>query len=97
MGRVKRTQNLESFWSVFIQTIKDYTRKTTVHGVRYITEEQFSMVEHVGWVLVLVMSSVFCCVFIFHIVEKWTRSPVIVTFATKTTAITEVDMQAKFQ
>lgn len=29
--------------------VYDYTRKTPIHGVRYITEEQFSIVEHVGW------------------------------------------------
>lgn len=96
MGRGERTRKLKSFWSVFIQTIKEYTRKTSVHGVRYITEEQFTTIERVGWVLVLVLSSALCCVFISHSVAKWIRSPVIVSFATKTSPITEVDMQVEY-
>lgn len=91
MRRVERTQNLKWPLSAFRITVKDYMRKTTIHGVRYITDEQFSLMEHVVWIVWLVMSSAFCCVFICHIVEKWNRSPVVITFASRNIPTNEVN------
>lgn len=70
--------------------IKEYASRTTVHGVQYITEEKLSLTERIWWVLVLMSSIALCSFFIYNILAKWSRSPVIVTFATKTTAINEV-------
>lgn len=68
----------------------EYSSRTTVHGVQYIAEEKLSLTERIWWILVLISSIVLCSFFIYNILAKWSRSPVIVTFASKTTAITEV-------
>lgn len=72
--------------------VKEYASRTTVHGIRYINEDKFSAIERIWWAIVFILSVATCSVFIYHILEKWSRSPVIVTFASQPTAITEVNL-----
>lgn len=70
--------------------LKEYSSKTTIHGVHYVNEAKTSLFERVWWIVVLITSIIICGIFIYQIWAKWNRSPVIVTFASKTTPITEV-------
>lgn len=70
--------------------LTEYSTNSTIHGVPYLTEKKFSLAERILWLIILLVSVVICSVFIFHIIEKWNRSPVIVTYASRTTSILDV-------
>lgn len=67
----------------------EYSDNSTVHGVRYAVESK-TLLERIWWILVIISSIFVCIFFILNIHNKWSRSPVIVSFSSKPTPVVEV-------
>lgn len=90
MSLFEKMRKLKGSYAVLWEIVTDYTAKTTIHGLRYLTDKRYSTAERVFWLIILFMSVIFCGYFIFDIIEKWNSSPVVMTFESRTTQMLEV-------
>lgn len=68
---------------------KEYSQRSTIHGISYLGERELHWTERIWWILALCTSisvSFYC---IFKVYAKLT--PVVITFADYTTPITEIN------
>ncbi|XP_044258411.1 pickpocket protein 28-like isoform X2 [Tribolium madens] len=72
---------------------KEYCESTSIHGFKYLGEDR-PICERLWWAIIFVFCLSGCSFMIYTIYEKWDKSPVIVTFATKETAIYEIPFPA---
>src|SRR5690349_3656385 len=72
----------------------DFSNNSTVHGVKYLGEHRRHWVERVFWVIAFVISLTGCLFLIMKVYEKWQLSPVIVSFAEKSTPVWQIPFPA---
>ncbi|CAG9863464.1 unnamed protein product [Phyllotreta striolata] len=72
---------------------REYCRNTSIHGFRYFGENR-TYFERVWWFLVFGVTLAACVMSIREVYNKWLRSPVIVSFATKGTPIYTIPFPA---
>nr|CAD7454156.1 unnamed protein product [Timema tahoe] len=77
-------------WEYF----KDFSGNTSIHGIKYLGEENRHVFEKVCWVVFLLLSVGFCSHLIFKVWVKWNSSPVIVSFNEKSTPVWEIPFPA---
>lgn len=65
-----------------------------MHGVKYLGEKQRHWLERIFWVIAFMISFLGCCVLINKIYVKWQLSPVIVSFAEKSTPVWQIPFPA---
>ncbi|XP_055382468.1 pickpocket protein 28-like [Condylostylus longicornis] len=70
----------------------EYCECSTIHGVRYIGERRRSWIERVFWLIIFGISIYICVTLIQNIWKKWHSTPVIVSFADKSTPIWQIPM-----
>ncbi|CAH1116192.1 unnamed protein product [Phaedon cochleariae] len=72
----------------FFKSVRNYFREycncTSIHGFRYFGEKR-TIFERVWWFLIFSITLATCIFCIREVYQKWLRSPVIVSFATKET------------
>ncbi|XP_031352525.1 pickpocket protein 28-like [Photinus pyralis] len=71
-----------------------YCESTTVHGVKYVGERGRHVLEKLAWTAVVFVVCVFCIMLIHKTYQKWQLSPVIVTFASQETPISQIPFPA---
>lgn len=77
-------------WGLF----GDFSNNSTVHGVKYLGERRRHWVERAFWVVAFFTSVIGCSIMILKIYEKWQLSPVIVSFAEKSTPVWQIPFPA---
>lgn len=68
----------------------DFSSKSTIHGVRYLGERHRHWTERTFWIIAFLTSALGCSLMVMQIYDKWTNSPVIVSFAEKATPVWEI-------
>lgn len=72
----------------------DYVNNSSVHGIKYITQRHRHWSERVFWILAFVISLSACSKMIYDVYSKWQQSPVIVSFAQKSTPLYQIPFPA---
>ncbi|XP_055527902.1 pickpocket protein 28-like [Wyeomyia smithii] len=72
----------------------EYCSNSSVHGVRYFGCSERTWCEKIWWIIVFVLSIVSCTFLINKIYRKWDETPVIVSFAEKTTPVWQIPFPA---
>lgn len=72
----------------------DFSRNSSVHGVKYIGERRRHWSERMFWVIAFLISFLGCTMMIYKIYVKWQLSPVIVSFAEKSTPVWQIPFPA---
>ncbi|XP_053685872.1 pickpocket protein 28-like [Sabethes cyaneus] len=72
----------------------EYCSNSSVHGVRYFGCRERTWSEKIWWIIVFVLSIVSCTFLIHKIYRKWDETPVIVSFAEKTTPVWQIPFPA---
>ncbi|XP_060804918.1 pickpocket protein 28 [Amyelois transitella] len=85
------TKKKENF---FKEYLVDYSSNSNLHGLRYIGEKERTHIERVFWLFAFICGSVLCAGLIMKTYMKWTSTPVIVTFAEKTTPTWQIPYPA---
>lgn len=75
-----------------IEVLKRYADQTTIHGIRYVKVSN-TIFEKTYWLLVIAISITVCTIFIVNVYNKWNRSPVIISFASKPTPVIKVNLR----
>lgn len=70
-------------FSIVKETIKEYCEITTIHGIHFIADVKRTIFERISWLITFILSFAMCIFLILNIVDKTSRTPVIVTFADK--------------
>uniref|UniRef100_A0A1B0DLX3 Uncharacterized protein n=1 Tax=Phlebotomus papatasi TaxID=29031 RepID=A0A1B0DLX3_PHLPP len=79
-----------AIWGFF----SDYCNNSTIHGVRYLGEKRRPWTERVWWIVVFIFSISACSLLIWSSWKKWDDTPVIVTFADKSTFVWQIPFPA---
>uniref|UniRef100_A0A1B0DLX5 Uncharacterized protein n=1 Tax=Phlebotomus papatasi TaxID=29031 RepID=A0A1B0DLX5_PHLPP len=79
-----------AIWGFF----SDYCNNSTIHGVRYLGERRRPWIERVWWLVIFVISISVCSLLIWSSWKKWDDTPVIVTFADKSTFVWQIPFPA---
>ncbi|XP_026472958.1 pickpocket protein 28 isoform X2 [Ctenocephalides felis] len=74
--------------------IREFCANTSIHGVKYLGERRRSTTERLWWIIVFIASLSMCGILIMKVWHKWDSSPVIVSFAEKTTPVWQVPFPA---
>lgn len=77
-------------WGLFAE----FSNNSTVHGVKYLGERRRHWAERIFWVVAFCISVCGCSIMIHKIYEKWQLSPVIVSFAEKSTPVWQIPFPA---
>nr|NP_001246909.1 ripped pocket, isoform B [Drosophila melanogaster]AFH06228.1 ripped pocket, isoform B [Drosophila melanogaster] len=78
----------------FITTYHEYCRNTSIHGVQYLGEQERPFRERIFWLFVFLISIYGCSTLIQSAYTKWTETPVIVSFAEKSTPVWNIPFPA---
>lgn len=71
----------------------DYMKRSTIHGVAYISQPDRPLIERVLWLVTIVLSIGCGSFYIASTYAKWQSSPVIVTLDDRPTYVQEVCLQ----
>ncbi|XP_034487599.1 pickpocket protein 28 [Drosophila innubila] len=78
----------------FVSTYQDYCQHTSIHGVQYLGENNRPIKERIFWLSVFVVS-IYCCTKLIHSAyTKWDATPVIVSFAERSTPVWNIPFPA---
>ncbi len=77
-------------WGLFM----DYSANSTVHGVKYLGERKRHWSERAFWLVAFIIAVYGCGNLIINIYIKWQQTPVIVSFAEKSTPVWSVPFPA---
>lgn len=88
--RIKYGGPLKAAHGLFVE----YCQNTSVHGLQYLGERKRTFVERIFWIIMMVVSLYFCGILIWNIYVKWDTSPVIVSFAEKSTPVWQIPFPA---
>lgn len=72
----------------------DFSNNSTVHGVKYLGERRRHWTERAFWIIAFMISVIGCSIMIHKIYDKWQLSPVIVSFAEKSTPVWQIPFPA---
>lgn len=78
----------------FMSNYRDYCLQTSVHGLQYLGEKKRPMKERVFWLCVFVVSIYCCAKLIYSAYTKWDETPVIVSFAERSTPVWNIPFPA---
>ncbi|KAF2901092.1 hypothetical protein ILUMI_05095 [Ignelater luminosus] len=68
----------------------EYCGATSIHGVQYLGERRRLLIEKIVWAVIITTVWCICIYLITQTYNKWVTSPVIVTFATTETPISDI-------
>ncbi|ALC49619.1 rpk [Drosophila busckii] len=92
--RIKHPLGAPLFWQGLHSTYQDYCQHTSLHGVQYLGERHRPMKERIFWLIVFVVSIYSCGSLINNAYTKWNATPVIVSFAEKSTPVWNIPFPA---
>ncbi|XP_066996104.2 pickpocket protein 28-like [Anabrus simplex] len=88
-GTVKRCSRLP--WS---DTVRDYCHRTTLHGLKYVGDENLHITERLFWLVMFLLAVAAAAYYISFLYEKWDLNPVIVSLSAKATSLNEFPFPA---
>ena len=63
-------------------TITQYSKNTTIHGIAYIFDENASLIEKFLWLIIFALATFFAISFSFEAYQQWQDDPVLTTLKT---------------
>ncbi|XP_039275513.1 pickpocket protein 28-like [Nilaparvata lugens] len=74
--------------------IEDYCEASTLHGVKYVVSKDRPVFERTWWMVAILCSFLWSLYLIQQVWTKWNNSPVIVSFAEKSTSVWQIPFPA---
>jgi Amiloride-sensitive sodium channel len=76
---------------VLKELIKDYSNRTTIHGIKYIGDEKLSLYERLWWAIIVTISAICCGLLISDTVRHYDQTPLFVSYTTTELLINQVN------
>ncbi|EDW34295.1 GL21653 [Drosophila persimilis] len=90
----RQSANVATVCKGFLTTYEEYCSHTSLHGVQYLGDHQRPMRERIFWLCAFLISIYGCATLISSAYTKWTETPVIVSFAEKSTPVWNIPFPA---
>ncbi|XP_039443656.1 pickpocket protein 28-like [Culex pipiens pallens] len=74
--------------------LQDYCSNSTIHGIKYFSCKQRTVLERIWWIAVFLLSIFGCGQLIINIYRKWDQSPVILSFNERSTPVWQIPFPA---
>lgn len=59
---------------------KEYSEKSSIHGIQYLGDQKRNFIEKTFWIFVLILSFIWCIILIVQIWIKWDENTITMTF-----------------
>ena len=90
----RRHYRLNGGKSTFIKTLKQYSERSSAHGINYIAEDGRPATERIFWVIVTFLALCFTAFQTITLYVQWKDDPVVTSLDTVALSIEEVDFPA---
>ena len=77
-----------------VETTKDYSSATTIHGITYLTGDDITAVERLLWLVVVILAISLATYQIVNLYKDWQKDPVVTTLDTVALPIEEIEFPA---
>ena len=77
-----------------VETTKDYSSATTIHGITYLTGDDTTAVERLLWLVVVILAILLATYQVVNLYKDWQDDPVVTTLDTVALPIEEIDFPA---
>lgn len=84
--RVKKNKCLDNSCQIF----QKYSKMSTLHGLRYIGDAKLSICERLLFLIIFLSVLLLSIFYIIIVWEKWTKSPIIITYSPVSTKIVDI-------
>ncbi|KAF4523187.1 hypothetical protein B566_EDAN002445 [Ephemera danica] len=74
--------------------LREFAQGTTLHGVRYVGDNKRHWTERLCWMVAMSLCIAICSYQVFNVYTRWHVSPVIFTFAQRTTRVRDIPFPA---
>ncbi|KAF4523186.1 hypothetical protein B566_EDAN002444 [Ephemera danica] len=74
--------------------LREFSEGTTLHGVRYVGENNRHWTERSCWIVAMVFCTIFCGLEVAKVWHRWHDSPVIISFASRPTRVRDIPFPA---
>lgn len=81
---------IQAAWAL----IDDFVSKSSIHGVRYLTEPKRHWTEKLWWAIAFAISVIAFGTLIHKSWKKWDDSPLVVSFSEKSTPVWQIPFPA---
>ena len=79
---------------IIVDTTKQYSSATTIHGISYLSSDEIPLLERLLWLVVVVLAIIFTTFQVCKLYKEWQDEPVITTLDTVALPIEQVDFPA---
>ncbi|XP_017046078.1 pickpocket protein 28 isoform X2 [Drosophila ficusphila] len=90
----KKSKQGSTAYEGLLATYHEYCENTSIHGVQYLGERERPLRERIFWLIAFLISIYGCSTLIASAYTKWTETPVIVSFAEKSTPVWNIPFPA---
>ena len=79
---------------LIVDTSKQYSSATTIHGISYLSSDKIPVVERLLWFVVVILAIIFTTFQVCKLYKEWQDEPVITTLDTVALPIEEIEFPA---
>ena len=79
---------------LIVDTSKQYSSATTIHGISYLSSDKIPVVERLLWFVVVILAMIFTTFQVCKLYKEWQDEPVITTLDTVALPIEEIEFPA---
>ncbi|GJQ86100.1 hypothetical protein Trydic_g15256 [Trypoxylus dichotomus] len=83
----RKYRNLQNYF-------EECTSYSSLHGVKYLGERNRTLIEKIGWFIIIAISIIICAYFVHETYKKWETTPILVTVGTTQLPIQHVTFPA---
>ena len=79
---------------IIVDTTKQYSSATTIHGISYLSSDNVPALERLIWLVVVILAIIFTTFQVCNLYNEWQDEPVITTLDTVALPIEEIEFPA---
>ena len=79
---------------IIVDTTKQYSSATTIHGISYLSSDNVPALERLIWLVVVILAIIFTTFQVCNLYDEWQDEPVITTLDTVALPIEEIEFPA---
>ena len=89
-----RMDQKKSTRKIIVDTTKQYSSATTIHGISYLSSDRVPALERLIWLVVVILAIIFTTFQVCKLYKEWQDEPVITTLDTVALPIEEIEFPA---
>ncbi|XP_026668491.1 pickpocket protein 28-like [Ceratina calcarata] len=88
--RAGKSKKQQSVRTVVTTTLKQYSTNTSLHGLHYIGDSNFTIFERIFWLIACFLALMGASYYIWSLYQKWVDSPIIISLSPEPVPLNEI-------